>query len=46
MAQYLDILDFALTEDEMNEIRKLDTGNSLIFDHHDGEVVKLFMGWR
>ena len=46
MAQNLDILDFALTEDEMNEIRKLDTGKSLFFDHHDGEVTKLFMGWR
>ena len=46
MIQNLDILDFALTEDEMNEIRKLDTGKSLFFDHHDGEVTKLFMGWR
>ena len=46
MAQNLDILDFALTEDEMDEIRKLDTGRSLFFDHHDGKVTKLFMGWR
>ena len=46
MAQNLDILDFALTEDEMDEIRKLDTGKSLFFDHHDGEVTKMFMGWR
>ena len=46
MAQNLDILDFALSEDEMNEIRRMDTGRSLFFDHHDGEVTKLFMGWR
>jgi diketogulonate reductase-like aldo/keto reductase len=46
MAQNLDILDFALAEDEMDEIRRLDTGKSLFFDHHDGEVTKLFMGWR
>ena len=46
MAQNLDILDFALSDNEMNEIRKLDTGKSLFFDHHDGEVAKLFMGWR
>ena len=44
MVQNLDILDFALTEDEMNEIRKLDTGRSLFFDHHDGKVTKMFMG--
>ena len=46
MAQNLGILDFVLTEDEMNEIRRLDMGRSLFFDHHDGEVTKMFMGWR
>ena len=46
MVQNLDILDFTLSEEEMAEIRKLDTGKSLVFDHHDGEVVKMFMGWR
>ena len=46
MVQNLDILDFALSDDEMAEIRKQDTGRSLFFDHHDGEVTKLFMGWR
>ena len=46
MVQNLDILDFALSDDEMNEIRKLDTGKSLFFDHHDGEVTRMFMGWR
>ncbi len=46
MRQNLDILDFALSEDEMNRIRALDTGKSLFFDHHDGEVTKMFMGWR
>ena len=46
MAQNLDILDFTLSDAEMAEIRKLDTGRSLFFDHHDGEVTKMFMGWR
>ena len=46
MAQNLDILDFELSDDEMAKIRRLDTGRSLFFDHHDGEVAKLFMGWR
>ena len=26
--------------------RMIDTGKSLFFDHHDPEVVKMFMGWR
>ncbi len=46
MEQNLDILDFTLSDEEMAEIAKLDTGKSLFFDHHDGEVTKMFMGWR
>jgi diketogulonate reductase-like aldo/keto reductase len=46
MAENLDILDFELTADEMKQIEGLDTGRSLFFDHHDGEVTKMFMGWR
>ncbi len=46
MEQNLDILDFTLSDEDMAEIAKLDTGKSLFFDHHDGEVTKMFMGWR
>ena len=46
MAENLNILDFSLTEDDMARIATLDTGKSLFFDHHDGEVTKMFMGWR
>ena len=46
MAQNLDILDYELTADDMARIAKLDNGKSLFFDHHDGEVTKMFMGWR
>lgn len=46
MEQNLDIFDFSLSEDDMKEIAGLDTGKSLFFDHHDPEVVKMFMGWR
>lgn len=46
MEQNLDILDFTLSDEDMAEIAKLDTGKSLFFDHHDPEVVKMFMGWR
>lgn len=46
MEQNLDIYDFTLSDEDMAEIAKLDTGKSLFFDHHDPEVVKMFMGWR
>lgn len=46
MEQNLDIFDFTLSDVDMAEIAKLDTGKSLFFDHHDGEVTKMFMGWR
>ena len=46
MEQNLDIFDFTLSDEDMAEIACLDTGKSLFFDHHDPEVVKMFMGWR
>ena len=46
MEQNIDIFDFTLSNEDMAEIARLDTGKSLFFDHHDPEVVKMFMGWR
>lgn len=46
MKQNIDILDFTLSDEDMATIARLDTGKSLFFDHHDPEVVKMFMGWR
>ena len=46
MKQNIDILDFTLSDEDMAAIARLDTGKSLFFDHHDPEVVKMFMGWR
>lgn len=46
MQQNLDIYDFTLSDEDMAAIARLDTGHSLFFDHHDPEVVKMFMGWR
>lgn len=46
MAENFNIFDFQLSEDDMAQIQKLDTGKSLFFDHHDGDVTKMFMGWR
>lgn len=34
MEQNIDILDFTLSEENMAEIARLDTGKSLFFDHH------------
>lgn len=46
MEQNIDILNFTLSEEDMQEIAKLDTGKSLFFDHHDADAVKQFMSWR
>jgi diketogulonate reductase-like aldo/keto reductase len=46
MRENLDIFDFELSADDMAQIATLDTDKSLFFDHHDGEVTKMFMGWR
>ena len=46
MQQNLDIFDFELSNEDMMAIAALDTKQSLFFDHHAPEVVKMFMGWR
>lgn len=46
MAENFNIFDFKLSPDEMARIEALDTKQSLFFDYHDGEVTKMFMGWR
>ncbi len=46
MTENINIFDFELSADEMARIETLDTQHSLFFDHHDGEVTKMFMGWR
>ena len=46
MQQNIDLFDFELSDEDMAEIAAFDTATSLFFDHHDPEVVKMFMGWR
>ena len=46
MKENFDIFDFALTDADMAEIVKLDTGKSLFFSHQDAETVELFMQWE
>ena len=46
MVQNLQLFDFTLTDKEMNEILKLDTGQPVIMpSHHDPEITKIFMGF-
>ncbi len=46
MRENFELFDFELSSEDMAIIKTLDTGKSLFFDHHDGEVTKMFMGWR
>ena len=43
MGENFQIFDFALTEEEMQKIRALDTGESLFFSHYDPKTVEWFM---
>ncbi len=38
-----DVFDFKLTDEEMNKLEALDTGESLFFSHHDPKTVEWFM---
>jgi diketogulonate reductase-like aldo/keto reductase len=40
MEENFNIFDFALSEEDMNKIKELDTKNSLFFDHRDPAMVK------
>ena len=41
MEQNFDIWDFALSEEDMEKIAKLDTGKSEIVNHYDPKFVKM-----
>lgn len=44
MEENFQIFDFALTEEEMQKIRALDTGESLFFSHYDPATVEFLTG--
>lgn len=42
MEQNFNVFDFELSSDDMQEIKKLDTGDSLFFNHQDPSMVEWF----
>lgn len=42
MRQNIDVFDFKLSDEDMEEIRKLDTSGSLFFNHQDPKMVDWF----
>ena len=46
MDQNIDIWDFALSDDDMAEIAKLDIGHSEIVDHSDPAFIKMISGMK
>ncbi|MDQ8759852.1 aldo/keto reductase [Streptococcus ruminantium] len=43
MAENIDVFDFSLSEEDMAEIVKLDTKESLFFNHQDASTVDMFL---
>ena len=41
MEQNLDVFDFALSDQDMEAIRRLDEGKSLFFSHYDPATVEM-----
>lgn len=44
MEQNIDVFDFTLSDADMEEIRKLDEGESLFFSHYDPATVEMITG--
>ena len=42
MRQNIDVFDFKLSDEDMEEIKKLDTSDSLFFNHQDSKMVDWF----
>ena len=42
MEQNFDVFDFELSKEDMEEIRKLDSNDSLFFNHQDSNMVEWF----
>ena len=46
MQENIDIFDFSLTDDEMQQIAALDLGHSIFFSHYAPEMVEQFLQWE
>ena len=46
MEENFDIFDFELAEDDLNKIRALDTGKSLLCDHYSPEFVEFIVNYK
>jgi 2,5-diketo-D-gluconate reductase A len=46
MRENFDVFDFELTEDELGQIKAMDGGESLFFDHHDPAIASQFANRR
>lgn len=46
MQENLDIFDFELSDDEMQQIAALDLGHCLFFSHYEPKMVEQFMQWE
>ena len=44
MQQNIDVLDFELSDEDMEQIKTLDTNQSQFFDHHDPKMIKWMAG--
>ncbi|WKN29357.1 aldo/keto reductase [Apilactobacillus kunkeei] len=44
MQQNIDVLDFELSNEDMKQIKTLDTNQSQFFDHHDPKMIKWMAG--
>ena len=45
MQENFNVFDFMLTDEEMEQLAALDTGNSLFFSHYNPETVEWFMSF-
>jgi diketogulonate reductase-like aldo/keto reductase len=46
MEQNLDIWDFSLTDEEMEQIKEKDLGHSEIINHFDPQLVKWLLSYK
>lgn len=45
MEENMNVFDFKLTEDDLRQIRLLDTGHSLFFSHYDPSTVEMLISY-